>query len=430
MTDRAKTDRWVAGTLGHYIERPEYGYTDRASNHVSNTKFLRITDIQDGTVNWDAVPYCACPSNVAETKRLRPGDIVVARIGATTGKSFYIETPVPNAVFASYLIRLRTKSPALLPRYLYFYMQANEYWSHINRHKGDRLKGGISIPSLESLPLRVPPRRDQERIVAVLDLVREAIKSEVAQEESSIELKTSGATSLFTRGLRGESGKDTEIGTIPQNWTTAAIDDIAVKTQYGLSIPGQTVGEFPILRMNCQEQGRVVFRDLQFVNLDEATFAAYRLHEGDLLFNRTNSIEHVGRTAIFEGAAPAVFASYLIRLTVDQSRCSPCFLNYYMNRRDVQREIKRLASRSVGQANINATKLRTVRFPLPPSLDEQHEIIAVLRAIDDKIILHQQRRTVIEALFNSLLQKLLTGEIAVADLDVSALERAPAEAPA
>ena len=93
--------------------------------------------------------------------------------------------------------------------------------------------------------------------------------------------------------------------------------------------------------MNCQDDGRVRFRDLQYVDVDEATFSAFRLEEGDLLFNRTNSIEHVGRTAIFEGAKEAVFASYLVRLKVDALRCLPRFLNYYMNRKEVQHDIKR-----------------------------------------------------------------------------------------
>ena len=92
-----------------------------------------------------------------------------------------------------------------------------------------------------------------------------------------------------------------------------------------------------------------------------------------------------------------------------------------MNRREVQQDIKRLASRAVGQANINATKLRTIAFPLPPSLNEQAEIIAILDALDRKLDLHRRKREVLDQLFKSLLYKLMTGEISVYDLDLSAL---------
>jgi type I restriction enzyme S subunit len=176
--------------------------------------------------------------------------------------------------------------------------------------------------------------------------------------------------------------------------------------------------------MNCQEDGKVHYRNLQFVDLDEETFEDFRLRPGDLLFNRTNSIDLVGRMAIVDDARPAVFASYLVRLTVDEARCDPRFLNYFMNWPETQSEIKKLASRAVGQANINASKLRTVLFPLPPTVDEQREIVAVLDAIDRKIDLHKRKRAVLDELFKALLHKLMTGEIRVADLDLSALDAA------
>jgi type I restriction enzyme S subunit len=95
-----------------------------------------------------------------------------------------------------------------------------------------------------------------------------------------------------------------------------------------------------------------------------------------------------------------------------------------MNWPETQSEIKKLASRAVGQANINASKLRTVLFPLPPMVDEQREIVAVLDAIDRKIDLHKRKRAVLDELFKALLHKLMTGEIRVADLDLSALDAA------
>ncbi|MEV8440110.1 restriction endonuclease subunit S [Actinosynnema sp. NPDC051121] len=172
---------WTTGVLGDYVERPDYGFTDSASDDSSGTKFLRITDIQDGQVDWPSVPYCNCPPDVLRSKRLRPGDVVVARIGATTGKSFYIDATPDDAVFASYLIRLRAKPEKILPRYLYFYMQTDEYWAHIDLHKGDRLKGGVNIAVLESMPVAVPPIDKQAQIVQVLDLLQAAVRLHLRQ---------------------------------------------------------------------------------------------------------------------------------------------------------------------------------------------------------------------------------------------------------
>lgn len=165
---------WVTGPLSDYIERPEYGYTDSATTEKVGPRFLRITDIQDGHVDWDSVPYCACDADVIKDKRLNAGDLVVARIGATTGKTFFIGA-CPQAVFASYLIRVRTKSDQLLSKYLYYYMQTDAYWAHIDRHKGDRLKGGVNIPVLESLPIVVPPPEQQRQLVQLLDSVEQKV---------------------------------------------------------------------------------------------------------------------------------------------------------------------------------------------------------------------------------------------------------------
>ena len=128
--------------------------------------------------------------------------------------------------------------------------------------------------------------------------------------------------------------------------------------------------------------------------------------------------------AIVEDHRPAVFASYLVRLVVDADRCIPEFLNYFMNWPRTQGEIKKLASRAVGQANINATKLRTVLFPLP-AIDEQREVVATLDAIDRKIDLHRRKRIVLEELFRALLYRLMTGKVRVGELELLPPTRTP-----
>ena len=262
--------------------------------------------------------------------------------------------------------------------------------------------------------------KDQTTVADTLEYVLQQVSVEERSIATAQALKRAAMHTLFTRGLRGEAQKETEIGPVPESWGVVAIDDVAVTTQYGLSVRGRTSGTYPILRMNCQEDGKVHYRNLQFVDLDSKSYDTFRLRPGDLLFNRTNSIDLVGRMAIIEDDRPAVFASYLVRLVVDVDRCIPEFLNYFMNWTRTQGEIKKLASRAVGQANINASKLRTVLFPLP-SIDQQQNIVAVLDAVDRKIDLHRQKRAVLGDLFKALLHKLMTGEIRVQELDLTGL---------
>lgn len=120
---------WRTVKLGDICEQIDYGFTASADFASKGPRFLRITDIQNGSVNWEAVPGCAISEDEAEHHCLHDGDIVFARTGATTGKSFLIKAP-PRSVFASYLIRLRLK-PNCDPEFISLFLQGEEYWQQI-----------------------------------------------------------------------------------------------------------------------------------------------------------------------------------------------------------------------------------------------------------------------------------------------------------
>ncbi len=333
-------------------------------------------------------------------------DLPVVVFGDHTRAFKYVDFPFVRGADGTQVLKPRL---GIDPLFFYYACQAIDLPSRgYNRH----------FRALKETEIPTPSLHEQRSIAHTLRRVDDALSLQDEQLRTLADLKRAAMRTLFTRGLRGEAQKETEIGPMPESWEITTIDDVAVSTQYGLSMRGGTSGAYPILRMNCQEDGMVHYRDIQFVDLDPESYDKFRLRPGDLLFNRTNSIELVGRVAIVEDDRPAVFASYLVRLVVDPNRCIPEFLNYFMNWPKTQEEIKKLASRAVGQANINATKLRTVLFPLP-STGEQREIVAVLDAIDRKIDLHRRRRAAFEELFKALLHKLMTGEVRVGELDLS-----------
>ena len=159
-------ESWEVISLGDYCYKPDYGYTESANDSPIGPKFLRITDIQNDAVDWENVPYCICSEEVKEKYLLKTGDIVIARIGATTGKA-YIINECPEAIFASYLIRVRAKDN-LLPAFLAQYFRTNNYWKQIDQSKGGRLKGGVNIPILTRLVLPFPPPSEQQEIAETL----------------------------------------------------------------------------------------------------------------------------------------------------------------------------------------------------------------------------------------------------------------------
>ncbi len=163
-------ESWEVKPLSACADKPDYGYTTSASDELIGPRLLRITDIKDGYVDWDVVPFCKCSREIAASKGLHQNDIVVARIGATTGKSYLIDR-CPEAIFASYLIRIRAYPDKVDPGFLYYYMQTSRYWRYIDYNKGGRLKGGINIPILESLSLPRPTLNEQREIVSILEAI-------------------------------------------------------------------------------------------------------------------------------------------------------------------------------------------------------------------------------------------------------------------
>ena len=118
---------------------------------------------------------------------------------------------------------------------------------------------------------------------------------------------------------------------------------------------------------------------MKYSDLSTAEFEKYRLQRGDILFNRTNSFEHVGRTGIFDLDGDYCFASYLIRLTNCTNLAAPKYVALFMNTESFQTGIKQFASRAIGQANINAQSLKNYLIPLPP-LETQRAIVAEIEA--------------------------------------------------
>lgn len=171
---------WNTARLGEVASNIEYGYTDSANRECVGPKFLRITDIQDGQVDWDAVPYCNCDEDHLPKYRLKKGDIVFTRTGATTGKSYLIGD-CPEAVFASYLIRVRV-SEFVLPEYLYVYFQSPRYWEQIISERKGSAQPGVNAKILSDLEITIPPLEDQ---IAIVSWVEEKM-SKVEAVETSI----------------------------------------------------------------------------------------------------------------------------------------------------------------------------------------------------------------------------------------------------
>jgi type I restriction enzyme S subunit len=158
---------WPLIRLRDACDQIDYGYTASSDRNIKEPRFLRITDIQNGLVDWDSVPGCKISETEEKMNLLLHGDIVFARTGGTVGKSYLITNP-PRAVFASYLIRLRPKKTIVYPEYLYSFFQSDNYWKQLRKSSRGGAQPNVNATLLGNLELPVPSIPQQEALLLML----------------------------------------------------------------------------------------------------------------------------------------------------------------------------------------------------------------------------------------------------------------------
>jgi len=259
--------------------------------------------------------------------------------------------------------------------------------------------------------------QEQAKIAEVLSTVDRAIEQTEALIAKQQRIKTGLMQDLFTRGidengnLRSEEThefKDSPSGRIPMGWESAPLASFVPSAEYGISTSLSESG-YPVLRMNNLLDGEVELSDLKF-----SDFPAPKklwLRDGDVLFNRTNSWEHVGRSGIWRGQIEcATFASYLVRLNPHPDKLLPEMLNFWLNWRRTQIEIRRQATPAVQQVNINPTNLRSTPAAFPRNLDEQIVITARISAVREVVNAVSEQLDKLKSIKAGLMKDLLTGD--------------------
>lgn len=336
---------------------------------------------------------------------MKPGDIVFARTGATTGKSFLVRDCPPQSVFASYLIRVRP-SEKIDSGYLSYFFQTPNYWQQISQSSTGSAQAGVNSTKLKQLKVPLLPIAEQRRIAAILDkadAVRRKRKEAIALTE---ELLRSAFLDMFGDPIKN-----------PKGWEIVTLKSQVLDLRYGTSEKcsdsKSTNLSLPVLRIPNIIGEEISWNSLKFADLSEKEIKKLVLEPGDLLFVRSNgNPEHIGRCAIYEeDSETALYASYLIRarLKADTSLNS-AFIRDVISFPTYRSRLIKEARTTAGNYNINTKGLGGLKLISPPKLEQQKylELHARLRSRIDS--LKQDLRTT-DNLFNSLLQRAFRGDL-------------------
>ncbi|WP_156912594.1 restriction endonuclease subunit S [Methylocaldum szegediense] len=351
------------------------------------------------------------------------GDLLIAKITPSfeNGKQAWVKRlPAPFGYATTEVIPLRPTAAGYDRRLLFFYLLHPEIRSYVSeRMEGSTGRQRVPEQVLLDLPYPKLPPDDQQAIADTLERVTLQVDLEEHSARTAAELKRAAMRELFTRGLRGEPQKETEIGPVPESWGVVELSSLCLATdQVDLTSEADRIIHY-IDVSSVSRDSLQVETTTEYRLKDAPSRARKRVRNGDV---------------IFATIRPTLLRAARIDEALDNQVCSTAFcvlrtadpelLGKYVFYAVQRPEFLELLERIETGASYPAVTDRQVKAqPIPlPTPDEQREIVAVLDAIDRKIELHRKKRAVLEELFKALLHKLMTGEIRVADLDLSALE--------
>lgn len=373
---------WKKKTLGSLVKISKGKKYSESFSEKSKHRYINIEDLHGENLqrftNEDGVTVIS-------------NDVIIAWDGANAGKvgvGF-------SGVIGSTLAKLSPTNGEINSKYLFWYLDS------INA-KIKSQRTGATIPhvngaALKDLQIPLPPLHIQKQIANILDKADALRKKDQQLLQKYDELAQAIFIDMFGDPVKNEKG-----------WEIGTIRELASEVKYGTSKPAEEDGEYPYLRMNnITYLGEWDFSSLKYISVNNGEKDKYSLRKNDLVFNRTNSKELVGKTAVYDRDEEVIIAGYLIRVRLNE-KGNPFYVSAFLNSKYGKTTLLNMCKSIVGMANINAQELQNIRISIPP-IEVQNNYEIKLRSL--KCIKNLVAQSKSELLFQSLLQKAFTGEL-------------------
>lgn len=407
---------WVETTIADittYVQRgkgPKYS-ADQNDFPVINQKAIRWFGIQAEHLKYVREDMW---NSYTEERFIKPGDILWNSTGTgTIGRACLLNAneAAKAKVVDSHVTILRTNQ-AVEPRYLFNWIKSPKIQFDIESlSTGTTNQVELSKAKVLATIIPLAPLNEQIRIADKLDSILAKVDQAQARLEKIPHILKRYRQSVLAAATSGELTREWREGNDHQ-WPKVQLKDVGTGFNYGSSAKSKPEGDVPVLRMGNLQGGKLDWENLVFTS-DEAEIQKYLLESGDVLFNRTNSPELVGKTSIYRGEQKAIYAGYLIRVK-GCKRLNTEFLNIQLNSphaRDYCWEVK---TDGVSQSNINAKKLQAYQFHLP-EIDEQLEIVRRVGELFSHADIFERQYLDAKKIFNkltsSILAKAFRGEL-------------------
>ena len=304
------------------------------------------------------------------------GDVMVSTTRPNLNAVALVDGQYDGQVCSTGICVLRPDRDRLDPGYLYLYVRTDDFVDSVSGKTQGAMYPAITDKQVLDQDIPLPPLADQKRIVRILNGQLAAIERAKKAAEQRLEAARALREAFVLRAFRTSS-------TCP--WPKRTLLELCEgKGQYGTSKKSNFNGVgVPVLGMGNIREGRVAWDDIKHTELSASELVKFRLRRGDLLFNRTNSAELVGKSAVYNDHVDAGFASYLIRFKIHPEWADSRFVCTYINSPQGRTFIRDNLAQAVGQANISASTMHGMLVPTPP-LQQQIELSDLLEVVDSE----------------------------------------------
>ena len=318
--------------------------------------------------------YSASGQDVYTESYEHEGDaIIVSAVGARCGKAF-LANGKWSAIANTHIIYSNDR--LLDIRYLHYVLNDESWW----------VKSGSAQPFVvvnESLlrPFALPPLQEQQRIVSRIESMFTKLDEAKEKAQDIVDGFGTRKAAILHKAFSGEltaKWREEHQHSIHE-WSNWSIDELCFSLKYGTAKKSKSEGPVVVIRMGNLQQGEIDWTDLAYTD-DPEDIEKYKLFPGDVLFNRTNSAALVGKTSIYRGEYPAIFAGYLIKLDYDRNNILGDYLNYALNTTTAKEYCNSVKTDGVNQSNINAKKIGAFVIPVAP-IKEQEVIVRIIKEL-------------------------------------------------
>lgn len=426
-------EEWEVKSLGECLEeKPCYGINGAAVQYTENLpSYIRITDISEqGRFIKKNRTSVICDD--ASKYQLKENDIVFARTGASTGKSYLYNQDDGALVFAGFLIRTRINIEYAVPRYIKACVETSRFWDWVKMMSIRSGQPGINGNEYASFFVPIPPLPEQTAIAKALSDIDKLIYSLEKLIDKKKNIKQGAMQELLTgeKRLDGFSGelkekdsicnishgyKKTEAGIIPEDWIPTTLESMClpkglVRGPFGGALKKEI---FVKSGFKVYEQRNAIYKNTKIGNYyidkdkyDELT--RFKVIPGDFIVSCSGTIGRIYK--IPENVENGIINQALLKIRIDENKVNSSYFNLYFEWHKFQNRIIDTTQGGAMQNLVGMDVFKTTLIPLPPTIEEQKAIAQILSDMDSEIEKLNVKLTKYKEIKKRMMQELLTGK--------------------